>query len=117
MELFLASAVFWVCFTQLTQPTVSSTIAKVSLDGGQILFSWSYDNEADKLSFTVNASTVGWVGFGFARFAPSKIQDYNLILAGYKEGHGYIFVSFKAVFYVSVFFSFLVRSLKQVRNV
>ena len=114
----LASAVFWVCFTQLTQPSASSSSTKVSLDEGRILVSWSYDEEADKLSFTVNASTVGWVGFGFARFAPNKMQDYDLILAGYKEGRGYIFVSFKVVLYVSVtIFSFLVRSLKQVRNV
>ena len=103
----LASAVFLVCFTQLTQLSASSTSTKVSLDEGRILVSWSYNEEADKLSFTVNASTVGWVGFGFARFAPNKMQDYDLILsAGYKEERGYIFVSFKVVLYVSVFFHF-----------
>ena len=57
----LASAVFWFCFTQLTQLIASSTCTKVSLDEGRILVSWSYDDEADKLSFVVNASTVGWV--------------------------------------------------------
>ena len=102
----LASAVFWVCFTQLTQPSASSTSTKVSLDEGRILVSWSYNEEADKLSFTVNASTVGWVAFGFALFAPNKTQNYDLILAGYKEGRGYIFVSFKVILYVSVFFIF-----------
>ena len=103
----LASAVFLVCFTQLTQlSAASSTRTNISLDEGRILVSWSYDEEADKLSFTVNASTVGWVGFGFAGFAPNKMQDYDLILAGYKEDRGYIFVSFKVVLYVSVFFHF-----------
>ena len=97
----LASAVFWVCFTQLTQPSASSTSTKVSLDEGRILVSWSYNEEADKLSFTVNASTVA---FGFALFAPNKTQNYDLILAGYKESRGYIFVSFKVILYVSVFF-------------
>ena len=103
----LVSAVFWVCFTQLTQPSASSTSTKVSLDEGRILVSWSYDEEADKLSFTVNASTVGWVGFGFTCFAPNKMQDYDLILTEYKEGRGYIFVSFKVVLYVSVTFFFI----------
>ena len=102
----LASAVFLVFFTQLTQPSASSTSTKVFSDEGRILVSWSYNEEAGKLSFTVNASTVGWVGFGFALFAPNKMQDYDLILAGYKEGRGYIFVSFKVVLYVSVFFHF-----------
>ena len=103
----LASAVFLVCFTQLTQlSAASSTRTNISFDEGRILVSWSYDEEADKLSFTVNASTVGWVGFGFARFAPNKMQDYDLILAGYKEGRGYIFVSFKVVLYVSIFIHF-----------
>ena len=102
----LASAVFLVCFTQLIQLSASSTSSNVSVDDGQILVSWSYDEESDKLSFVVNASTVCWVGFGFARFAPNKMQDYDLILAGYKEGRGYIFVSCKVVLYVSVFIHF-----------
>ena len=101
-----ASAVFLVCFTQLTQLSASSTSTNVSLDEGRILVSWSYDEETDKLSFVVNASTVGWVGFGPARFAPNKMQDYDLILAVYKEDRGYIFVSFKVVLYVSVFIHF-----------
>ena len=59
----LVSAVFLVCFTQLTQlSAASSTSTNVSLDEGRILVSWSYDEEADKLSFVVNASTVGCVG-------------------------------------------------------
>ena len=95
MKVFV-SAVFWVCFIQLTQLSDSSTSTKVSLDEGRILVSWSYDEEADKLSFTVNSSTVGWVGFGFACFAPNKMQDYNLIIAGYTEGRGYVYVSYEA---------------------
>ena len=95
----LVSAVFWLCFTQLTQMSASSTTTEVSLDEGRILVSWTYDQEADKLSFTVNATTVGWVGFGFARLAPNKMQDYDLILAGYKEGHGYIYVSYEVSSY------------------
>ena len=102
----LASTFFLVCLTQLTQLSASSTSTKVSLDEGRILVSWSYDEKADKLSFVVNASTVGWVGFGFAGFAPNKMQDYDLILAGYKEGREYIFVSFKVDLYVSIFIHF-----------
>ena len=83
-----AFAVSLVCFKQLTQLSASFTSIKVSLDEEQILVSWRYDEEAGKLSFTVNASTVGWVGFSFACFKPNKMQDYDLILAGYKEGHG-----------------------------
>ena len=99
----LVSAVFWLCFTQLTQMSASSTTTEVSLDEGRILVSWTYDEEADKLSFTVNATTVGWVGFGFARLAPNKMQDYDLILAGYKEGRGYIYVSYEVSSYKAVF--------------
>ena len=55
----LTSAVFFVCFKKLTQLSASFTSTKVSLDEERILVSWSYDEEAGKLSFTVNASTVG----------------------------------------------------------
>lgn len=99
----LVSAVFWVCFTQLTQLSTSSTSTEVSLDEGRILVSWTYDEGAGKLSFTVNATTVGWVGFGFAHLAPNKMQDYDLILAGYKEGRGYIYVSYEVSSYKAVF--------------
>ena len=60
---------------QLTQLSALFTSTKVSLD--------------EERSFTVNASTVGWVAFGFACFAPNKMQDYDLglIVAGYKKGH------------------------------
>ena len=95
MKVFV-SAVFWVCFTQITQLSASSTINEVSFDEGRILVSWGYDEEADKLSFTVNASTLGWIGCGFACFSPNKMKDYDLILAGYKEGRGYIQVSYEA---------------------
>lgn len=56
----LVSAVFWVCFTQLTQLSTSSTSTEVSLDEGRILVSWTYDEGAGKLSFTVNA-TYSWL--------------------------------------------------------
>ena len=74
----LVSAVFWLCFTQLTQMSASSTTTEESVDEGRILVWWTYDEEAVKLSFTVNATTVGWVGFGFARLAPNKMQDFLL---------------------------------------
>ena len=95
MKVFV-SAVFWVCFTLLTQLSASSTSTNVSLDEGRILVSWSYNEEAEKLSFTVNASTLGWIGFGFTCFAPNKMQNYDLIIAEYKEVRGCVYVSYKA---------------------
>lgn len=81
-----------------THPILSSvSINNVSLDEGRMLVSWSYDAATDKLSFQVNATTVGWVGFGFALFAPNNMQDYDVILAGYKDGSGCIYVSFNLV--------------------
>lgn len=56
-----------------------------------MLISWSYDAETDKLNLQINASTVGWIGFGFALFAPNGMQDYDVVLAGYKNGAGYIY--------------------------
>ena len=52
----------------------------------------------------MKASTVGWVGFGFACFAPNKMRDYDLglIVAGYKKGHGYIYVSYEAFYFLCV---------------
>ena len=89
MEVF-PSAVFWVCFTQLMQLSALFTSTKVSPD--------------EERSFTVKASTVGWVGFGFACFAPNKMRDYDLglIVAGYKKGHGYIYVSYEAFYFLGV---------------
>ena len=82
-------------WTHLTLLSVSTN--NVSLDEGRMLVSWSYDAATDKLILQVNATTVGWVGFGFALFAPNNMQDYDVILAGYKDGSGYIYVSFNLV--------------------
>ena len=54
MKVFV-SAVFWVYFTQVTQLSASSTINEVPFDEGRILVSWSYDEEAHKLSDTTRA--------------------------------------------------------------
>ena len=85
--------VFAFLWVHLTVLTVSCDWNDISLDGGRMLISWSYDAETDKLNLQINASTVGWIGFGFALFAPNGMQDYDVILAGYKNGAGYIYVS------------------------
>ena len=59
-----------------------------------MLVFWSYDAMTDILTLKINASTIGWIGFGFALFAPNGMQDYDIILAGYKDSAGYIYVSF-----------------------
>lgn len=74
---------------------LSRSANDVSLDEGRMLVSWTYDRAADKLSFQVNATAVGWLGFGFALSAPNSMQDYDVILTGYKDGEGYIYVSSK----------------------
>lgn len=83
--------VFAFLWVHLTVLTVSCNWNDISLDGGRMLISWSYDAETDKLNLQINASTVGWIGFGFALFAPNGMQDYDVILAGYKNGSGYIY--------------------------
>ena len=66
---------------------------QIFLDNGRMLVSWSFDAVADKYHFKVNATATGWIGFGFAPLAPNAMTNYDVIMGGYKDGQGYIYVS------------------------
>lgn len=58
-----------------------------------IPFRWKFDDQNDKISFSLRVNTTGWVGFGFSKIAPNNIQDYDVIVGGFKDGQGYLNVS------------------------
>ena len=44
--------------------------------------------------YHLQVKTAGWIGFGFAREAPNGMLHYDVIVGGFKNGKGYLNVSF-----------------------
>lgn len=66
---------------------------RVSFDNGKFDASWSYSKDFDELYFEVNATTSGWVGFGFT-FTPENMSNYDVVIGGLKDwGQSYFYVS------------------------
>ena len=65
-----------------------------SLESSNSVFKleWTYNNS--KLIFKMTCKTVGWCGVGFTKTADGKnMVDYDIAVAGYASGAGYIKVS------------------------
>ena len=62
-------------------------------DTNRFLLLWRFDDQADKVFYHLRVKTTGWVGFGFAETAPNNMQNYDVIVAGYNNGQGYLWVS------------------------
>lgn len=71
----------------------TSTQFTLSFDNNRFLFRWEFDDQNDKISFSLRVNTTGWVGFGFSKIAPNNMQDYDVIVGGFKDGQGYLNVS------------------------
>ena len=83
--------------TQMTFP--------YAFDDNKFLALWRFDDQADKIHIYLRVKTTGWIGFGFAQTAPNKMRDYDVIVGGFKNGEGYLWVSSS--------FSFNSRALRQ----
>ena len=52
--------------------------------------SWMYNATSDKLYFVVEVAAVGWVGFGLATNAPTKMTDYDVAVRVVSNGKAYL---------------------------
>lgn len=62
-------------------------------DNNRYVLSWRFDDQADMMYYHLRVKTTGWVGFGFAEKAPNMMIDYDVVVAGFSNGRGYLFVS------------------------
>ena len=62
-------------------------------DNNRYLLSWRFDDQVDKMYYHLRVKTTGWVGFGFAENAPNLMMDNDVVVAGFNNGAGYLFVS------------------------
>ena len=69
-----------------------------SFDNGNFLMRWTFDDQNNKLTFHVKVKTTGWVGFGFARVAPTQMRNYDVVVGGY-DNVGYLMVSLREICY------------------
>ena len=76
-----------------------------AFDDNKFLALWRFDDQADKIYFHLRVKTTGWIGFGFAQTAPNDMRDYDVIVGGFSNGRGYLWVSSS--------FSFNSRALRQ----
>ena len=66
-------------------------------ENNRFLLLWRYNDQTDKIFYHVRVKTTGWVGFGFAETAPNNMMNYDVIVGGFSNGQGYLFVSFLPV--------------------
>ena len=76
-----------------------------AFDDNKFLVLWRFDDQADKIHVHLRVKTTGWIGFGFAKKAPNTMIDYDVIVGGFNNGRGYLWVSSS--------FSFNSRALRQ----
>ena len=79
--------------------------ASLSSDDGNFKLQWTYNNS--KLIFKMTCKTTGWCAVGFTTTADGKnMVNYDIAVAGYASGAGYIDVSCNFVFisYLSCIF-------------
>lgn len=74
-----------------TTPTLTKGKGQFShsFDNGNFLMRWTFDDQNNKLTFHVKVKTTGWVGFGFARVAPTQMRNYDVVVGGY-DNVGYL---------------------------
>ena len=64
-----------------------------AFDNNKFLVLWRFDDQADKIHVHLRVKTTGWIGFGFAQTAPNDMRDYDVIVGGFSNGSGYLWVS------------------------
>ena len=81
--------------TKLFLPlSIDTTKFTHSFDNNRFRLLWTYDDQNDKISYHLRVKTTGWVGFGFATSAPKNMLNYDVIVGGFKDGEGYLNVSY-----------------------
>ena len=70
----------------------------ISFEGGIYNTSYNFNASSDTFEFLVEVRATGWVGFGFARNAPSRMVNYDVAVGGVLNGAGYLKVSRKSLF-------------------
>ena len=71
--------------------------SSLSSDDGNFKLQWAYNNS--KLIFQMTCKTTGWCAVGFTTTADGKdMVNYDIAVAGYASGAGYVDVSCIFVF-------------------
>ena len=95
LVLALASHVF-------TEIGATSNTALES-DDGAFKVQWSYNDS--KLIFNLTCQTSGYCALAFSETADGKnMVNYDIAVAGYASGAGYIDVSLSTIFFIYLFF-------------
>ena len=75
----------------------ATSYASLSSNDGNFKLQWTYNNS--KLIFKMTCKTTGWCAVGFTTTADGKgMVNYDIAVAGYASGAGYIDVSCIFVF-------------------
>ena len=80
-----------ISFLFLALPT--QTPFPYAFDDNKFFAMWRFDDQADKIHVHLRVKTTGWIGFGFAQTAPNDMRDYDVIVGGFSNGRGYLWVS------------------------
>ena len=80
----------------------ATSYASLSSNDGNFKLQWTYNNS--KLIFKMTCKTTGWCAVGFTTTAEGRnMVNYDIAVAGYASGAGYIDVSCIFVF-IRIFF-------------
>ena len=79
----------------------ATSYASLESPDGFFKLQWTYNNS--KLLFKMTCKTTGWCAVGFTKTADGKnMVNYDIAVAGYASGAGYIKVSRHCMLLVSV---------------
>ena len=70
--------------------TIPFPLQHVSFKNGTYNAYWRYDSVDDTLKFKVVVKATGWVAFGFAKQAPTNMENYDVAVGGVYNGQGYL---------------------------
>ena len=122
IKVFTPTTMFTIMMTMLTT-TMARTISILTMiisvlflalptqmpfpyafDDNNFLALWRFDDQADKIHVHLRVKTTGWIGFGFAQSAPNNMRDYDVIVGGFSNGRGYLWVNSSFSFNSTAFF-------------
>ena len=67
----------------------------LSLNNGNYNVSWTFNSSMDTIHFMVEVRATGWIAFGVATLAPTKMVGYDVAIGGVQGGVGNLQVCWK----------------------
>ena len=95
MKIFTGFVLIWICLAKSSAIDLASGHSFfAALDESQkVKLYWNVDTAKKEISFTVEAQTTGWIGFGISS-GQGKMAGADIVIGWVKDGKPYFKVRF-----------------------